>query len=164
MVFSKIFNDIETKRALIFLTIFLLLILRLHTLFNDYYDVDELAQMVYSVHAEESGNIFFGPYGKAVNFTFNITLKIFGQYNWRALHLLAIIIILLTSIGIYFIVLNTIRKEKAALFSAFFYSVFVSIGYKDIYPLTSEIIFSLFISFSFAFLTHSLFSSTKIRQ
>lgn len=137
-------------------------LLRLHTLFNDYYDVDELAQMVHSIHAAESGNLLYGPYGKAVNFTFNITLKIFGQYNWRALHLLAIIIILLSSIGIYFIVKNTIREERAALFSAFFYSVFVSIGYKDIYPLTSEIIFNLFISFSFASLTHALFSSSKL--
>ena len=159
---QKFLVVINTKRTLIFFTIFLVFILRLHTLFNDYYDRDEQAQMVYSVHAEESGNLFFGPYGKAVNFTYNVTLKIVGQYNWRALHFLAILIILLSSVGVYFIVKNTIQEEKTALYSAFFYSVFVSIGYKDIYPLTSELIFNLFISCSFAFLTYCLFSSSKI--
>ncbi len=155
--FTKFHID-KTKTAKLFCLLFLIIaVMRLHTFFNDFYDRDELANITHAVYTVKNNGKMTWPYGPAANVYYYYSQKVFGYFNWRSLHIIAVLLIFATSVAIYSSVLKLTDKRTAFL-SAFFYSLFMGIGFRDFYVLNAEIIFNIYISFAFMFFVFAEFN------
>lgn len=161
----KIIEKLKNKnKIIIFVFLFLtLLLMRSHTLFNDYYDIDFQSSLVEAYYSIEN-NLGFKPaifsYGKAAFIFYYYPQKIFGKYNWRSIHIIGIFLIFLTAIAIFYSV-KCIYNDRAALISSFFYVLFINIMNKDFLSFSAEIIFNFYLSYAFLFLILFEFSKSK---
>ncbi|GMT48502.1 MAG: hypothetical protein IEMM0008_0041 [bacterium] len=143
----------NNKKTVIFIIIILVaFIQRGATLFVEFYDVDELTDVIMTSEIVEGGKLYIDAIpGRPVYFAFFYTIfKAFGSYNIIALHFFTIIWIIATSYVIYRIA-RELFHEEAGYFAALFYVIFVSGFFEYYLAVHGEIIYNLPVSLSFYF-------------
>ena len=124
-----------------------IIVMRYHTFFNDYYDRDFQSQMVATIYQMETGSPMMQSYGKVYRTLFMFMQTHFGKYNWRVFHILAVIIITITGVFLYFTV-SVVKNKNAGVYSALFFAFFMNCMSKDFLAFSPEIVFNVFISLS----------------
>ena len=134
-------------RSKIFLFIFIVAIAFLQrgaTLFVDFYDVDELNDVIMIAEMIDGGEAGVDALiSRPVYFIFFYTIfKFFGTGNFFALHFATILWIIATCFVLY-LINKELFSEKAGLLAAFFYVVFVSGFFEYYLAVHGEIILNL---------------------
>ncbi len=143
----------SNKKTIIFIVIILIaFIQRGATLFVEFYDVDELTDVIMTSEIVEGGKLYIDAIpGRPVYFAFFYTIfKVFGSYNIIVLHFFTILWILATCYVIYRIA-RELFNETAGYFAALFYVIFVSGFFEYYLAVHGEIIYNLPVSLSFYF-------------
>lgn len=127
---------------------------RLPTLFNDYYDADELAAIVQTREYLAGGvpGVDFSesklPLYHAI---FKLSYSIWLENGWVVVHAFTIIIVWLTALGIYFAG-KAIRGPSTGALASLIYAIFISSFNRHFMATNGEIVFNLPIAWGFFFL------------
>ena len=140
-------------------------ITRLPTLFNDFYDVDELSVIVQTKE-------WLAGYTPGVDFAeskrwlfhqiFKLTYSIFPDYGWVFIHLITICIIFLTAVCIYHIG-RIVRGQKEGMVAAVLYGVLISSFNRHFMATNGEVVFNLPVTAGALFFLCAL-SSVGVRR
>ena len=129
MKFISLINNLENKKYLFLLFLFIVTFLfRLPTLFNDYYDADELAAIVqtYEYLAGDIPGVDFHesklPLYHAI---FKLSYSLSYENGYVIVHLITILIVFLTSFFIYLLGFK-LHSYRAGILGALFYSILIS--------------------------------------
>ena len=140
--FKKI---LEERKRLVFFIVFGVLILRLPTLFVEYYDIDLLTSFIYAKNYiaglptyENKGSL----YHLILNYSFLI------YEHPASFHFTGILIILLTSFFIYLFG-KEIYSKKVGVLASILYGFLISSFNRQFMALNAEIIYNLFFTISF---------------
>ncbi len=163
------FNKIETlreKKGVFLLLLFsVTLFFRYPALFNDYYDVDELAAIV-QTHEYLDGGIpgidFKESKNPLYHRIFKSSYSLDREYGWVYVHAITIVFVFLTSFFIY-LSGSFLRDFKTGALAAFFYSIFISSFNKDFMATNGEILYNMFFSAGLYFMIRS-FSADIFRK
>lgn len=166
MLFLNKIENLKDKKGLFLLLLFFLtLFFRYPVLFNDYYDVDELAAIVQTseyldggipgVDFKESKNPLY-------HCIFKASYSLDREYGWVYVHGVTIIFVFLTSFFIY-LSGSFLKDFKTGALAAFIYSIFISSFNKDFMATNGEILYNLFFSAGLFFLIRS-FSADIFRK
>ncbi|MCX7677590.1 MAG: hypothetical protein N2316_00050 [Spirochaetes bacterium] len=154
MTFIERIDDIGKKPfRLALVLIALSATFRFPTLFNDYYDADELAAIVQTREYLAGGipGVDFSesklPLYHAI---FKISYRLWPEKGWVIVHALTIIAVWLTSVGIYFAG-KSIRSPAVGTISACMYAIFISSFNRHFMATNGEIIFNLPVAWGFYF-------------
>lgn len=143
----------KSKASKVFLFIlFIIFFQRGATLFVDFYDVDELTEVIMLNEIVYGGSPFIdGTPSRPVYslFVYSI-LKLFGPGNYFALHFAVIIWIALTAY-LLFLTNKEILDEKAGYLAALIYGIFISGFFEFNLAVHGEIIYNLFVILAFYF-------------
>lgn len=139
------------KRSLIFLTIFLIaFIQRGSTLFVEFYDVDELTDVIMTGEIVDGGKPYIDAIpSRPVLFAFYyVIFKVFGSGNIIALHFVTILWVIGTCYLLYKI--NTeLFNKKAGYLAGLLYAIFVSSFFEYYLAVHGEVIFNLPVALAF---------------
>ncbi|HNX59846.1 MAG TPA: glycosyltransferase family 39 protein, partial [Spirochaetota bacterium] len=141
----SIFND-ENNRVYLFIIIFIAAFLtRLPTLFNDFYDVDELSAIVQTkewlighipgIDFKESKLPFY-------HAVFKLSYLISPSHGWVIVHLLTILMIFLTSICIYSLG-KKVKGHTVGAVAAILYAVLISSFNRHFMATNGEVVYNL---------------------
>lgn len=138
------FQKINKKRA--FLLLFLAaLLFRLPTLFNDYYDVDELSAIV-QTHEYFAGGIPDVDFKESklplYHAIFKLSYYLSPGHGWIIVHAITILIVFFTSLYIYKIAAR-LKDSHTGLLAAFLYSILISSFNRHFLATNAEIVFNL---------------------
>lgn len=139
----------SSKKCQVFIFIaFSIILLRLPTLFVDYYEIDVLTSFVVTQKkmAGEPYAINKGPVYHAV---LESSYKLFGETP-SSFHLMGIILILLTASFIYLLTKKA-HSHKAGVLAAFLYGVYISAFNRNFMSINAEIVYNLFFMGTFYF-------------
>lgn len=134
-------NTLFLLSILLLLTVFF----RSPTLFNDYYDVDELSAIVQTheyLDGRTPGVDFKESKLPVYHAIFKFSYKISPEYGWVIVHLLTILIIFLTSWFI-FLIGKKLKNTEAGFIGAILYSVLISSFNRHFMATNGEIIYNL---------------------
>lgn len=142
---SRIIN-LEQKKHIFLLLLFTVTILfRLPTLFNDFYDVDELAAIV-QTHEYMAGDIPGKDFKESklplYHAIFKAAYSIMPQNGWVLVHVFTIFIVYLTAVFIYLTGCR-IQGFKTGAISSLFYGVFISSFNRHFMATNGEIVYNL---------------------
>ena len=144
---QKFWNFIlHAKPSRVLLFIFSgIFILRLPTLFVEYYDIDILTSFIHAADffADRATAINKGP---AYHWILNGSFWLFGQHP-ASFHLAGIIVIAMTAVGI-FLMGRKLLSRQAGLLAALFYGFCISAFNRQFMAINAEIIYNLFFVFS----------------
>lgn len=145
----KLKNKISGNDLLFFIFLFLvILILRGPTLFNDYYDADELAAFV-QTKDYIAGDIPGVDFSESKKFIYHLLFKaaytISYDYGWVFVHLFTIFIVFFTSVFVY-LTGRELLDRNTGMLSSIFYGVMISSFNKDFLATNGEIIYNLFLA------------------
>lgn len=127
--------------------------LRFPTLFNDFYDADELAAIV---QAQEylAGGIpgvdFHESKGPLYHAIFKFSYKIFPHNGWVLVHAITTIIVWFTAIAI-FMAGKAIGGDLVGILASCMYSIFISSFNRHFMATNGEIVFNLPVAWGFYF-------------
>jgi hypothetical protein len=139
-------DRILSSEKVFFIVLFALCFLpRLATLFNDFYDVDELSAIVQTKQ-------WLAGYIKDIDFTesklplyhalFKLSYLISPSHGWVIVHFLTIVIIYCTSLFIYFAG-KRISGQKSGMLAAALYGILISSFNRHFMATNGEIIYNL---------------------
>lgn len=142
-------SKISGKDLLFFLCLFfIILILRGPTLFNDYYDADELAAYA-QTRDYIAGDIPGVDFHESKHFIYHLFFKaaytISYDYGWAFVHLFTIFIVFFTSIFVY-LTGRELLDRNTGMLSSIFYGVMISSFNKDFLATNGEIVYNLFLA------------------
>ncbi|HPS86005.1 MAG TPA: hypothetical protein PLY36_04635 [Spirochaetota bacterium] len=151
---NRLLEKISGNKFIFFLIIFsFVLILRGPTLFNDYYEADELAAITQTrdyiagytplVDFAESKNFL---YHSIFKFSYNLSY----EYGWVIVHFITILIVFLTSVFI-FLTGKKIGSFKTGALAAMFYAVMISSFNRQFMATNGEIVYNLFFAMGLYF-------------
>ena len=143
------------KRKALFLLLLLgaSLLFRLPTLFNDYYDVDELAAIVQTQEyraGDVPGRDFSESKLPLYHALFKAAYALSPERGWVVLHAFAVLIVFLTALSVYFAGLRIGGFPVGAL-GSLFYAVFISSFNRHFMAVNGEIVYNLPVAAGFAF-------------
>lgn len=151
---DRLLVRISGRNGILFLIIFLsVLILRMPTLFNDYYEADELAAIV-QTRDYIAGYIPKIDFQESKNFLYHAIFKL--SYNisydngWVIVHFITILIVFLTSVFIFLTGKKT-GTFRTGAFAALFYAVMISSFNRQFMATNGEIIYNLFFAMGLYF-------------
>jgi hypothetical protein len=143
------------KRKFIFFSIlfFITFIVRSPTLFNDYYDADELSAII-QTHEYFEGGIpgkdFIESKLPLYHAIFKLAYKISYNYGWVVVHFFTILIIFATAIFIY-LSAKRLKGFYAGAIASLLYTVLVSSFNRHFMAVNGEIVFNLPVAAGFYF-------------
>jgi len=151
---DKLLDKISGKNLLLFLIIFSsVLILRGPTLFNDYYEADELAAIT-QARDYIAGYIPNKDFLESKNFLYHAIFKssytLSYEYGWVIVHFITILIVFLTSVFI-FLTGKKISSFKTGALAAIFYAVLISSFNRQFMATNGEIVYNLFFAMGLYF-------------
>ncbi len=129
-------------------------VFRFPTLFNDYYDADELAAIVQTKEylAGDIPGIDFAesklPLYHAI---FKLSYHIWPEKGWAVVHAITIIIVWLTALGIYYTG-KAIRSPGTGALASLMYAIFITSFNRHFMATNGEIVFNLPIAWGLCFL------------
>jgi 4-amino-4-deoxy-L-arabinose transferase-like glycosyltransferase len=123
-------------------------ILRLPTLFVEYYDIDVLTSFI-AAKSKMAGLPFAYNKGPVYHWILNTFYVLFGQ-NPASFHFAGILIIILTSFFIYLLG-KEVYSRRAGLIGAMLYGFFISAFNRQFMAVNGEIVYNLFFMASFYF-------------
>lgn len=143
------------KESLFILILFITsFIFRLPTLFNDFYDVDELAAIVQTKE-------YFAGFTPGVDFKesklplyhaiFKFSYDLNALYGWVIVHLITILFVFLTALSVYYIG-RTVRDRKTGIIASLLYAVLISSFNRHFMATNGEIIYNLPVTAGLLFL------------
>ncbi|OHD11232.1 MAG: hypothetical protein A2Y41_06965 [Spirochaetes bacterium GWB1_36_13] len=156
--FWKYFQNQSTLK-LFFFTAAAVLLLRLPTLFVEYYDIDVLTSFL-NAKAYLSGLAYDENKGPFYHMILNFCLKISGGKE-TVFHFAGILIVILTSFLIYLFGKKIYGKSEGLL-AAFFYGVYISAFNRQFLAINGEIVYNLFFILSFYFFYLFLFEKKRL--
>lgn len=165
----KLLDSLETikeKKALFFLFLFVAaLLFRLPTLFNDFYDVDELAAIVQTheyMAGARSGIDFTESKHPLYHLIFKTAYAIWPESGWVLVHAAVILIVFGTALFIYLIG-SRIRGFTAGAISALLYAVLISSFNRHFMATNAEIVYNLPLAGGLYFLIRFLEDTKRTR-
>ena len=139
-------NTLEQKKHLFLLLIFFASFLfRLPTLFNDYYDVDELSAIVQTheyMAGEIPGKDFKESKLPVYHIIFKAAYKLMPKNGWIMVHIFTIFIVYFTAIFIYLIG-QRIHSFRAGAIASLLYAVLISSFNRHFMATNGEIVYNL---------------------
>lgn len=120
-------------------------VLRAPTLFNDYYDNDELAAIVQThewLAGDKPGVDFLESKLPLYHAIFKLSYTIAPVHGWVAVHACTMLIIFFTSLFIY-ATGRALKSNRAAIIGAFLYAVLISSFNRHFMATNGEIIYNL---------------------
>lgn len=154
-------NNKKNKAFFLLILFFISFIFRMPTLFNDYYDADELAAIVQTYEylaGDLPGRDFSESKLPLYHAIFKAAYSISYEYGFVIVHIITIIIVYLTSVFIYLIGLK-LRSFEAGILGALFYSILISSFNRFFMATNGEIIYNLPITAGLFFLINFLSSA-----
>jgi hypothetical protein len=164
----KILDDFVNKnsglsRYLFLILFFAVLILRIPTLFNDYYEADELAAIV-QARDYIAGYIPLVDFAESKHFLYHSLFKfsysISYNYGWVLVHLITVFIVFITSVFIFFAG-KRISSYKTGALASLFYAVMISSFNRQFMATNGEIVYNLFFAMGIYFFILFLDSDIK---
>jgi hypothetical protein len=146
MNFISYIERFDKKNFLFFLMLFIVtFIVRSPTLFNDYYDVDELSAII-QTHEYFEGGIpgkdFIESKLPLYHVIFKLSYIISYDYGWIIVHFFTILIIFATAIFIY-LTANRIKGFYAGAIASLLYAVMISSFNRHFMAVNGEVVFNL---------------------
>jgi len=138
-------------KKIIFLFILLMVFIqRGTTLFIDFYDVDEISDVLMTNEIVDGGKIYIDaiPARPFYFLYFYTVFMIFGSGNYFALHLATIFLIFATCFTLYKIN-RELFNEKAGYVAALLYAIFISALYEYYLAVHGEVVYNLPVALSF---------------
>ncbi len=144
---ENIIDKIEHMKERVFISVLFItaFIFRLPTLFNDFYDVDELAAIVQTKE-------FLAGFKPGIDFTesklplyhsiFKFSYSVDAVYGWVGVHAITIIIVFLTALAVYYIG-KLVRDRKTGMIAALLYAVLISSFNRHFMATNGEVIYNL---------------------
>jgi len=120
-------------------------LLRLPTLFNDFYDVDELAAIVQTweyMAGDVPGVDFAESKLPLYHAIFKLSYRLWPEKGWVVVHAFTILIVYLTALFL-FLAGRAIRGPGAGALAALFYAVFISSFNRHFMATNGEIVYNL---------------------
>ncbi|HOJ50663.1 MAG TPA: glycosyltransferase family 39 protein [Spirochaetota bacterium] len=154
--FDFILKDLKKSILIIFLSTF---ILRIPTLFVEYYSGDVLSSFLTSLR-ELNGLDYVYNKGILYHKILNFSLLVFGK-DIRSFHFVGIIIVFLTSFFI-FLLGKRIYNQRIGLLAGFFYGVYISAFNPEFMAINGEIVYNLFYASSFYYFYLFYFERKKL--
>lgn len=134
-----------SKTTFLLILFGLCFIARIASLFNDFYDIDELSAIIQTKE-------WLAGFIKDVDFTesklplyhaiFKLSYYLFPSYGWIAVHFITILIIFATSVFIYRMA-SRISSEKCGMTAAILYGVLISSFNRHFMATNGEIVYNL---------------------
>jgi hypothetical protein len=153
---DKLNNRNRYVLGLIFLTV---LILRAPALFNDFYDVDELAAIT-QTRDYLAGYIPGADFVESKNFLYHTIFKgaytISPDHGWVIVHFITMLIIFLTSVFIFFIG-KKINGFKTGALAGLFYAALVSSFNRYFMATNGEVVYNLFLAAGLYFIVSYIY-------
>ncbi len=152
-------TGLENKKHIFFLLLFAAtLLFRFPTLFNDYYDVDELSAIV-QTHEYMAGDIpgkdFQESKPPLYHAVFKAAYAAMPHNGWVLVHVITILIVYLTAFFI-FLSGNKIENFTAGAIASLFYAVFISSFNRHFMATNGEIVYNLPVTAGFYFFILSI--------
>ncbi|MDY6935028.1 MAG: hypothetical protein SVZ03_12510 [Spirochaetota bacterium] len=146
MKFLSLIKNLEKRRVHFFLILFFIsLLFRLPTLFNDYYDVDELAAIV-QVYEYLAGNIPGEDFDESklplYHAIFKLSYSLSYDKGFVIVHLFTIFIIFSTSIYIFLIGVK-LQDFHTGVLGAILYAILISSFNRHFMATNGEIVYNL---------------------
>lgn len=162
-MFNFLYNSKPLKILLFIL--FIIFLQRGATLFVEFYDVDEITEVLMVNELVEGGKAFIdsAPTRPIYTLYFYIILKLFGAGNYFALHFITIIWIAFTAFVLY-LINKEILNEKAGYIAAISYGIFISGFFEFNLALHGEIIFNLFVCLAFYYFVLYLKNKASLKS
>lgn len=166
MNFQAVLNYFESRRALFFIFLFAVsFIFRAPTLFNDYYDVDELAAIL-QTHEYLDGGIPGVDFGESklplYHTMFKLAYRISAGYGWNIVHFFTILTVFFTAIFIFFAA-KRLRGFNAGAVASILYAVTISSFNRHFMATNGEIVFNLPLAAGFCFFLFYLLDRGAVR-
>jgi hypothetical protein len=143
---EKLFIILKKRTAYVLLLFFALsFVFRLPTLFNDYYDVDELSAIVqtWQYLAGEAPGVDFSESKLPVYHSiFKLSYSISYQYGWVIVHFITILIVFFTSWFIY-LTGKKLKGDESGIYAGILYAVLISSFNRMFMATNAEIIYNL---------------------
>jgi hypothetical protein len=160
-------TSLENKKHIFLILLFAAaFFFRLPTLFNDYYDVDELSAIV-QTHEYMAGDIpgkdFIESKLPLYHAVFKAAYAIDPQNGWMLVHVFTILIVFLTALFI-FLAGNKIDGFKTGAIASLFYAVFISSFNRHFMATNGEIVYNLPVAAGFFFFILFLDDRRKAMQ
>ncbi len=152
-------QKLENKKLLFLILLFLSsLFFRYPALFNDYYDVDELAAFVQTreyLAGDIPGKDFEESKKPLYHLIFKASYRISEEYGWVIVHFITIIFVFLTAYFIY-LMGSFLSNFTTGAVSAFLYTIFISCFNKDFMATNGEVLYNLFLAGGLYFIVRSI--------
>jgi hypothetical protein len=148
---------------LLFLVCF---VTRLPTLFNDFYDVDELSAIVQTkewLNGLVPGVDFAESKRALYHFLFKLSYTLFPEHGWVFLHIITIIIIFMTAVCIYHMG-RIMKGEKEGMAAAILYGVLISSFNRHFMATNGEVVYNLPVTAGALFIVSALRSTTILNR
>ncbi len=144
---ENLIDKIENLKEQVFLSVLFLaaFIFRLPTLFNDFYDVDELAAIVQTrefLAGLKPGIDFSESKLPLYHSIFKFSYSLNEVYGWVIVHIITIIFVFLTSLAVYYTG-RLIRDRKTGMIAAILYAVLISSFNRHFMATNGEVIYNL---------------------
>ncbi|MCU0821168.1 MAG: glycosyltransferase family 39 protein [Spirochaetes bacterium] len=146
MEFFQAIDRTAGRKVIFLLALFLLsFIFRFPTLFNDFYDVDELSAIV-QTHEYMAGDVPGVDFKESklllYHLIFKISYVLCPENGWVIVHFINIIIVFLTAFFVYLIGKSLYDFRTGAL-ASIFYAVFISSFNRHFMATNGEVVFNL---------------------
>ncbi len=166
MAFSRLINELEKNKKLFILLLFgAILLLRLPTLFNDYWDVDVLATIAQTKEFL-AGGVPGTDFSENKHFLYHLIFKgaysLTQDYGWVIVHASTILIVFLTSVFLY-LTCKKLKNQRAGIIAALFYGVLISSFNRQFMATNGEIVYNLPIAMGLFAIVSMLVSSGRSR-
>ncbi len=163
MFHRLLLSDQKPWKVLLIIS-FIVFIFRLPTLFNDYYNTDEIILAIQGTEILEGGI----PYKDYVNhklplmdYIYAFIFFFFGSNNLYAIHMITIFIVVFTSFYLYKIILFLTKDYSKSYFAALSYGIFITAFEESFMASNLEVIFNLPVSMACYFFVKRHFGQSK---
>ena len=153
---ENLLKKISNRYILLYILLFfIILILRIPTLFNDYYEADELAAIC-QTRDYIAGYIPGADFSESKNFLyheiFKFSYKLSYDYGYVIVHFITILIVWLTAISI-FLTGKRISAFRIGAIASILYAVMISSFNRQFMATNGEIVYDLFFASGIYFFT-----------
>jgi len=136
----------QLKESFFFFILFITaFIFRLPTLFNDFYDVDELAAIVQTrefLAGFKPGIDFSESKLPLYHLIFKLSYILNAAYGWVIVHIITILFVFFTAVAVYYIG-KLVRDRKTGVIASIMYAVLISSFNRHFMATNGEVIYNL---------------------
>lgn len=133
------------ERMFIFFLFLTSFIFRLPTLFNDFYDVDELAAIVQTkefLAGFKAGTDFTESKLPLYHLIFKLSYTLNAAYGWVIVHAVTILIVFLTAVSVYYTG-KLIKDRRTGIIASVMYAVLISSFNRHFMAVNGEVVYNL---------------------